>query len=116
MEGETLRDALDEIALINRWLGGNRITLKGVQSLLKNVNRETAVHIWDLGCGNGDLLRIVADWRKNQCKLSIFYQGKKMNDTNDEYTLLLPVLDDKYTWYPCVTPHNIHSYCAIRYA
>ena len=31
LEGETLRDALDKIAKINRLLGGNQLTLQGVQ-------------------------------------------------------------------------------------
>ena len=39
-----------------------------------------------------------------------------MNETNDDYTILLPELEDKYVWYPCVTPYNKDSYCVIRYA
>ena len=34
LEGEILRDALDKIAKINQLLGGNRLTLQGVQSLI----------------------------------------------------------------------------------
>ena len=61
-------------------------------------------------------VKFVADWRESQCKLAIYYNGKKLNDTNDEYTMLLPKLDDKYVWYPCVTPFNTDAYCIIRYA
>ena len=60
-------------------------------------------------------LKMTADWRDKQCKLIIFYKGKKLNNTNDEYTLLLPELDDDYVWYPCVTPYNKDAYCIIRY-
>ena len=60
-------------------------------------------------------LAITADWTEKQCKLSFFYQEKKLNDTNDEYTLLLPELDDRYVWYPCVTPYNKDAYCIIHF-
>jgi 2-polyprenyl-3-methyl-5-hydroxy-6-metoxy-1,4-benzoquinol methylase len=62
MEGEILRGNLDEIAKINRFLGGNRLTIQGVQDLLINIPKSTAVTIVDVGCGNGDMLRILADY------------------------------------------------------
>ena len=36
LEGDELQDALDKIAKINQLLGGNKLTLEGVKSLLKN--------------------------------------------------------------------------------
>ena len=58
---------------------------------------------------------MTADWRDSKCcKLSIFYENKKLNDTNDECTILLPKLDDEYVWYPCATPFNKDAYCIIR--
>ena len=62
------------------------------------------------------ILKMTADWREKQCKLSIFYDGTKLNDTNADYTILLPVLDDDEVLYPCVTPFNTDAYCIIRYA
>lgn len=35
LEGEELRDALDKIAAINQLLGGNKITLDGVNQLIE---------------------------------------------------------------------------------
>ena len=61
------------------------------------------------------ILKIIANWKETQCKLTFYYKGEKMNDTNDEYTLLLPKLDDNYVLYPCVTPFNEGAYCIIRY-
>lgn len=62
------------------------------------------------------LLQMTADWRDGkQCKLSIFYNGEKLNDTNDEYTILCDELDDNHVWYPCVTPYNEGAYVIIRY-
>jgi len=65
MEGEVLRDALDKIAKINQLLGGNQLTLQGVQSLLKGIPKEKEIVIVDIGCGNGDMLRTLAAYGKN---------------------------------------------------
>ena len=62
LEGETLKDALDKIANINKLLGGNAITLNGVKTLLKGWPETTGtIRILDVGCGNGDMLRTIAD-------------------------------------------------------
>ena len=62
MEGEILRDALDKIAKINQLLGGNQLTLRGVQKLIGNIFKTTTFTIVDVGCGNGDMLRTLADY------------------------------------------------------
>ncbi|MBC7844950.1 MAG: methyltransferase domain-containing protein [Flavobacterium sp.] len=62
MEGEVLRDALDKIAKINQLLGGNQLTLKGVQELIAKIPKTTEITIVDVGCGNGDMLRILANY------------------------------------------------------
>jgi 2-polyprenyl-3-methyl-5-hydroxy-6-metoxy-1,4-benzoquinol methylase len=62
MEGEILRDALDKIAKINQLLGGNLLTLRGVQNLIANIPNQTEISIVDVGCGNGDMLRSLADY------------------------------------------------------
>lgn len=60
-------------------------------------------------------IKMIADWTEKRCKLSIYYQGKKFNEFNQDYTMLLPKLDDNHVWYPCVSPNGIGSYCIIRY-
>lgn len=62
LEGEELKDALDKIAKINQLLGGNKLTLSGLKKLLPNKNQ--LVTIIDVGCGNGDMLRQIADYGK----------------------------------------------------
>ena len=62
MEGEILRDALDKIAKINQLLGGNQLTLRGVQELIRSMSKTTTITIVDVGCGNGDMLRTLADY------------------------------------------------------
>ncbi|RZL37049.1 MAG: methyltransferase domain-containing protein [Pedobacter sp.] len=66
MEGEILRDALDKIASINKMLGGNSVTIEGVQKLLKDVDVKKTIRIIDIGCGNGDMLRTLADYAKKR--------------------------------------------------
>lgn len=72
MEGEVLRDALDKIAKINQLLGGNQLTLQGVQDLIRNISKSNEIVIIDAGCGNGDMLRTLADFGlKNKLKFQL---------------------------------------------
>ena len=72
MEGETLRDALDKIAKINQLLGGNKLTLQGIQELLPSATNAREIVIVDVGCGNGDMLRNLAEFGlKNNYKFRL---------------------------------------------
>lgn len=62
MKGNQLRDTLDKLAHINKWLGGNRITINGIEQLLKQQPKDKTYTIIDLGCGHGDMLRLVANY------------------------------------------------------
>lgn len=62
LEGDALIKALDKIAKINQLLGGNRLTLGGVEKLLQKVSNSSLITIVDVGCGNGDMLRRLADF------------------------------------------------------
>ena len=66
MEGVLFRDTLDKLKTINRFLGGNSVTIKGLKKLLKNQSKNKTITIIDLGCGNGDMLRYLSKFgRKN---------------------------------------------------
>jgi 2-polyprenyl-3-methyl-5-hydroxy-6-metoxy-1,4-benzoquinol methylase len=72
MEGEILRDALDKIASINQLLGGNKVTLQGLQTLIKTEPAGTTIRITDIGCGNGDMLRVLAKYaERSQLKFEL---------------------------------------------
>ena len=60
LEGAHLRENLDILATINKWLGGNHISLNGVKKLITNESRQQKIKIVDLGCGNGDMLRRIS--------------------------------------------------------
>jgi 2-polyprenyl-3-methyl-5-hydroxy-6-metoxy-1,4-benzoquinol methylase len=61
--GIQVDQTLRELEIINRLLGGNRITLDGVNELLKGHKpEENIIEIADLGCGGGDMLKVLARW------------------------------------------------------
>ncbi|WP_292948349.1 methyltransferase domain-containing protein [Olleya sp. UBA1516] len=62
--GPILHDALDKLAKINQWLGGNIVTINGLKKALKNHNKSEAITIIDLGCGGGDILREISVFGK----------------------------------------------------
>ena len=62
--GPILHDALDKLAKINRWLGGNKVTINGLKKALKNHPKTKPITIVDLGCGGGDILREVSRFGK----------------------------------------------------
>lgn len=62
IEGEMLQDALDKIAKINRLLGGNKLTIQGVKKLISKTDKTKTITIADIGCGNGDMLRVLSEF------------------------------------------------------
>jgi ubiquinone/menaquinone biosynthesis C-methylase UbiE len=86
LENNALRQNLEELALINKYLGGNQVTVSGLSKLIfdvrdsmfdvrttnnehrtsKNEQRTSNIEIADLGCGGGDMLMVMADWAKRK--------------------------------------------------
>ncbi len=62
MKGEFLINSLDQLATINKLLGGNSVTIDGLKILLKKRPKDKTIKIVDLGCGSGDMLRKVANY------------------------------------------------------
>ncbi len=56
VDGTMLRKVLDDIDRTNNLLGGNRITINGVELLMQE-HRQASYTILDMGCGNGSMLR-----------------------------------------------------------
>lgn len=72
MQGEELEKTLLDLDKVNKWLGGNEITLEGVEKLLKSCCYTRPVKIIDVGCGNGTLLKEVAEFgRKSGERLEL---------------------------------------------
>ena len=60
IDGPVLHDTLRKLSQINKWLGGNSITIDGLKKLLNDHPKSKKISILDLGCGSGDTLRDVA--------------------------------------------------------
>lgn len=62
-EGPVLDQSLKELRTINKLLGGNKVTTNGLNQLIKK-NPQESYSIADIGCGGGDMIRVMADWAK----------------------------------------------------
>lgn len=80
--GPILHDALDKLAKINQWLGGNNVTLNGLKKTIKNHPKNTLITIIDLGCGGGDILRSISRFGKKNG-----YQFKLLGIDANEHTI-----------------------------
>lgn len=63
--GPIMDQTLRELETINTLLGGNHVTINGLNRLVakKNVSR---LKIVDIGCGGGDMLKLVAQWARKK--------------------------------------------------
>lgn len=59
--GEVLEQTLKELKTINKWLGGNTVTTKGLAKIFK-LHPQPSYDIADVGCGGGDMIRVMDDW------------------------------------------------------
>jgi 2-polyprenyl-3-methyl-5-hydroxy-6-metoxy-1,4-benzoquinol methylase len=69
--GEVLEQTLRELEFINKWLGGNQITIDAIAQLCKDAPGHE-LSIADLGCGGGEMLKTIDAWgKKNNFKLKL---------------------------------------------
>ncbi len=81
-EGEVLGQTLDEIEFINKWLGGNAVTLDAVKRVIKErqlQNSGTPISISDLGCGGGEMLSLIYKWAESE-NIKVNLTGIDAND------------------------------------
>jgi 2-polyprenyl-3-methyl-5-hydroxy-6-metoxy-1,4-benzoquinol methylase len=70
--GEIIDKTLRELEIINAMLGGNYVTIDGIEKLTAK-NSKATFSIADLGCGSGDILRLIAKWgRKKNVTLKLY--------------------------------------------
>ena len=78
---EDFRGCLRSLEQINRWLLGYRPTLAWLKRLppaLRDHGLRDPVHIVDVGCGGGDLLRQIAGWARKR-GISVQLAGIDLN-------------------------------------
>lgn len=76
--GEVVHQTLRELEIINRWLGGNAVTLQGIKILLESKKINGPFAIADIGCGGGDGLKKIAAWGRSK-KLTFNLTGIDAN-------------------------------------
>jgi 2-polyprenyl-3-methyl-5-hydroxy-6-metoxy-1,4-benzoquinol methylase len=59
---EDIKQNMKELDFINKWLGGHKVTIDGVQQLIQRVSYPQPIRICEIGCGGGDNLRVVKQW------------------------------------------------------
>jgi ubiquinone/menaquinone biosynthesis C-methylase UbiE len=65
VDGPVLVQTLKELKTINKLLGGNQVTTSALKKITA-VFPNRMFTIADIGCGGGDMLRVMADWAKAQ--------------------------------------------------
>ena len=97
MKGAELSDALDQLTKVNRFLGGYKIVVDGLQKIIDeqttkrlSVNNaqsfhNTPIRIADLGCGGGDTLRAIEDWNQKKQQLRLQLYGIDANAFTIDY-------------------------------
>jgi 2-polyprenyl-3-methyl-5-hydroxy-6-metoxy-1,4-benzoquinol methylase len=76
VQGETVHQALKEIQLVNKWLGGHRVTLQGLEALIHHypsVVGSESLKLADIGCGGGEMLQEIHRWgQQNGYELELY--------------------------------------------
>jgi len=94
LRNEALFQTLRELDFINKWLGGNAITLKRFKQLLKN-QPLTQISIADWGCGSGDMLIKLHNWIAKRPIQSLLYgidANQAIIDFAKEHTQKYPAI------------------------
>lgn len=61
--GDVVDQTLRELEFINKWLGGNAVTAGALKRLLRYSDKKH-LSICDLGCGGGDMLKLIYSFGK----------------------------------------------------
>jgi 2-polyprenyl-3-methyl-5-hydroxy-6-metoxy-1,4-benzoquinol methylase len=86
LANDALRKNLDELELINKYLGGNNVVIEALEKLRnkKFFRAKKIVKIADLGCGGGDTLREISIWAEKR-KLTVELVGIDANQFMLDY-------------------------------
>jgi hypothetical protein len=67
---EEIRRNMQELDVINTWLGGHNITIRGIRNLLPKTrtagDKPRTLHVCEIGCGGGDNLRAIDRWARRR--------------------------------------------------
>jgi 2-polyprenyl-3-methyl-5-hydroxy-6-metoxy-1,4-benzoquinol methylase len=95
---EALFQNLKELEIINSFLGGHSISIRGLQELLSSY--APPLSLVDIGCGGGDSLKAIARWLENK-KISVRLRGIDLKPDCIEYAKSNCRLHDQIRFYTC---------------
>ena len=72
-KGEVVDQTLRELDFINQWLGGNDVTINAVKAVWRTIPKDQPITIADLGCGSGEMLRILSQLAKREEREVLLY-------------------------------------------
>lgn len=75
--GKLMEVTLKELKTINKLLGGNHVTTSSLKQIMNKYPQES-YSIADIGCGGGDMIRVMADWAKRK-KVNCRFTGIDAN-------------------------------------
>lgn len=81
--GPIVDQTLRELEFINKWLGGNSVTLNGLDKILSSCSQHE-LKIADLGCGGGDMLMMMNN-RLKEKNINAVLTGIDANPNIIEY-------------------------------
>lgn len=82
--GEIIDQTLRELNTINHWLGGDHVTINGLKKIFPHGEEHGEIHILDIGCGGGDMLKKICHWARRE-ELPIRLTGIDANPNIVEY-------------------------------
>ena len=105
--GEVVHQTLRELEFINQWLGGNKVTVSGLDRLVSENSINQKLSIADLGCGSGEMLKLVNKHLKGRSLDSqligidaniniIKYAEKNCNDVHNISFQVKNILDTSF--------------------
>ena len=97
--GEVIDQTLRELETINKWLGGNQVTINGLNKIVDERSPSKPLVIADLGCGGGDMLILVAQWARNN-NIAVELHGYDANPNIVKYA------QENCSAYPEATFHS----------
>lgn len=89
-----IQQNMRELNVINTLLGGHRITLKGLQTLLFG---QKQIHVCEIGCGGGDNLLAIEKWCKNK-SIEARFTGIDLKEECIQFAKTRPALQGCTTW------------------
>jgi 2-polyprenyl-3-methyl-5-hydroxy-6-metoxy-1,4-benzoquinol methylase len=96
--GPVLTQTLRELEFINKWLGGNNVTTNALKSFSYPSLPHTKFTIADLGCGGGDMLRLIDRWAKRK-NLNVELMGIDANPNIIKYAINSAPRSDNISFY-----------------